>query len=146
MDKVALQIGRVAQKTGLTVDAIRFYEKSGLLPRLARTQSGYRLYHPQEIADLEFIQQAQQLGFSLQEIRELLSIQRHPQEACVHVRDLIAQKLAAVRSKIEELRTLEGELSRALQKCRKALRQPIRHEDCCPVLEEITEVHPRKKV
>src|ERR1700691_6072595 len=58
-----LQIGQVAQKTGLSVDAIRFYERSGQLPRTARTQSGYRLYEEREIADLEFIQKAQQLGF-----------------------------------------------------------------------------------
>jgi DNA-binding transcriptional MerR regulator len=67
----SLQIGQVAQKTGLSVDAIRFYEKPGLLPRTSRTQSGYRLYQEREIADLEFIQKAQRLGFSLAEIREL---------------------------------------------------------------------------
>ena len=93
MDIRPLQIGQVARKTGLSVDAIRFYEKAGLVPRPARTQGGYRLYRQPEIADLEFIQKAQQLGFSLKEIRELFSIQRHPRETCVHVRDLIAQKL-----------------------------------------------------
>ena len=93
MGTASLQIGQVAQKTGLSVDAIRFYEKSGLLARPARTQGGYRLYEEREVADLEFIQKAQQLGFSLNEIRELFSIQRHPHEVCVHVRDLIAQKL-----------------------------------------------------
>src|SRR5712671_368830 len=101
MGVTLLQIGQVAHKTGLSIDAIRFYEKAGLLPQPARTQAGYRLYREQEVADLEFIQKAQQLGFSLNEIRELFSIQRHPQEACVHVRDLIAQKLTVVRSKIE---------------------------------------------
>src|SRR5216684_6583894 len=108
MDTESLQIGQVSQRTGLSVDAIRFYEKAGLLPRPARTQGGYRVYQQREVADLKFIQQAQQLGFSLNEIRELFSIQRHPQEACVHVRDLIAQKLTVVRTKIEELRTLEA--------------------------------------
>src|SRR5438105_11079889 len=117
-----LQIGQVAQKTGLSVDAIRFYEKAGLLPRPARTEGGYRLYHQREIADLEFIQRAQQLGFSLNEIRELFSIQRHPQEVCAHVRDLIVQKLTIVRNKINELQTLETGLADAMQQCRKALR------------------------
>jgi DNA-binding transcriptional MerR regulator len=78
MGIASLQIGQVAHKTGLSVDAIRFYEKSGLLPRPARTQGGYRLYAEREIADLEFIQKAQRLGFSLNEIRELFSIQRRP--------------------------------------------------------------------
>src|SRR6266567_5723425 len=106
--EVSLQIGQVAKRTGLTVDAIRFYEKLGLLPRPARTDGGYRLYHEREVADLEFIQKSQQLGFSLNEIRELFSIQRYPQEVCVHVRDLIAQKLAVVRAKIDELQKLEA--------------------------------------
>src|SRR5712692_10382397 len=121
-----LQIGQVAEKTGLSVDAIRFYEKAGLLPRPARTEGGYRLYYQREVADLEFIQKPQQLGFSLNEIRELFSIQRHPQEVCVHVRDLIAQKLAVVRGKINELERLEAGLEDALKRCRKALRHPAK--------------------
>jgi DNA-binding transcriptional MerR regulator len=137
-----LQIGQVAQKTGLTVDAIRFYEKSGLVPQPARTQGGFRLYRPQEIADLEFIQRAQQLGFSLKEIRELFSIQRHPQETCVHVRDLIAQKLTVVHGKIEELQTLEAALAASLKQCRKALRRTTRHRDSCPVLAQIAATRP----
>src|SRR6266481_4363245 len=124
-----LQIGQVAQKTGLSVDAIRFYEKAGPLPRPARTEGGYRLYHQREIADLAFIQRAQRLGFSLGEIRQLFSIQRHPQQVCVHVRDLIEQKLAVVRAKIDELQKLEEGLAGALKECRKALRQPAKHPD-----------------
>ena len=140
----SFQIGQVARRTGLTVDAIRFYEKAGLLPPAARSAGGYRLYHDRHVADLEFIQRAQQLGFSLNEIRELVAIQHHPQEACVHVRDLIAQKLAVVRTKIEELRTLETGLAAALQQCRKALRQPLKNEDCCPVLQNITASRPKR--
>jgi DNA-binding transcriptional MerR regulator len=131
-----LQIGQVARKTGLSIDAIRFYEKEGLLPPPSRTESGYRLYREREVADLEFIQKAQQLGFSLNEIRELFSIQRHPEEVCVHVRDLIGQKLSVVREKIAELQRLEADLRGALRQCRKALRQP-KHRDSCPVLEAI---------
>jgi DNA-binding transcriptional MerR regulator len=145
MGAVSLQIGQVAQKTGLSVDAIRFYEKSGLLPRPARTQGGYRLYQEREVADLEFIQKAQQLGFSLNEIRELFSIQRHPHEVCIHVRDLIAQKLGVVRAKIAELQRLETELAGALRQCRTALQEPSKHQDSCPVLEEITKPRPQRK-
>jgi DNA-binding transcriptional MerR regulator len=146
MGATTLQIGQVAQKTGLSVDAIRFYEKAGLLPRPARTQGGYRLYQEREVADLEFIQKAQQLGFSLNEIRELFSIQRHPHEVCVHVRDLIAQKLGVVRAKIAELQRLETELAGALRQCRTALREPSKHQDSCPVLEAINEtLGPQRK-
>jgi MerR family mercuric resistance operon transcriptional regulator len=145
MGTVALQIGQVAQKTGLSVDAIRFYEKSGLLQRPARTLGGYRLYEEREIADLEFIQKAQQLGFSLNEIRELFSIQRHPHEVCAHVRDLIAQKLGIVRAKVAELQRMETDLAGALRQCRTALRQPSKHQDSCPVLEAITKPLSRRK-
>src|SRR5258708_20162471 len=122
MDTEALGMGQVAGSSGLSIDAIRFYEKAGLLPRPARTEGGYRLYQQREMADLEFIQKAQQLGFSLHEIRELLSIQRHPQEACAHVQDLIVQKLAVVRRKIDEIRNVETGLAAALEQWRKALR------------------------
>src|SRR5712671_2699328 len=122
MAAAPLQIGQVARKTGLSIDAIRFYEKAGVVARPARTQGGYRIYRECEVADLEFIQRAQQLGFSLNEIRELFSIQRHPEETCVHVRDLIAQKVDLVRAKIAELRRMETELAAALRQCRKALR------------------------
>ena len=137
MGAAPLQIGQVARKTGLTVDAIRFYEKAGLLQRPSRTQGGYRLYQDGELADLEFIQKAQQLGFSLREIRELLSIQRHPQEVCAHVRDLIAQKLSVVQNKIADLKRLEVVLAAGLRKCRRAMRQPTKHRDSCPVLRQI---------
>jgi DNA-binding transcriptional MerR regulator len=140
-----LQIGQVAQKTGLSIDAIRFYEKTGLLSRPARTRGGYRLYQEREVADLEFIQRAQQLGFSLNEIRELFSIQRHPHEVCVHVRNLIAQKLTVVRAKISELQRLEAQLSGALRQCRRALLQPSKHQDSCPVLEVIMKPWPQRK-
>lgn len=143
--EASLQIGQVAKKTGLTVDAIRFYEKAGLLPRPARTEAGYRRYHEREVADLEFIQKAQQLGFSLNEIRELFSIQRHPDEACAHVRDLIAAKLGVVRAKIADLQKLETDLTGALRQCRTALRKPSRQLDCCPVLKEIGMTRPQRK-
>jgi DNA-binding transcriptional MerR regulator len=145
MGAVSLQIGQIAQKTGLSVDAIRFYEKSGLLPRPARTQGVYRLYQERQVADLEFIQKAQQLGFSLNEIRELFSIQRHPHEVCIQVRDLIAQKLGVVRAKIAELQRMETELAGALRQCRTALQEPSKDHDSCSVLEEITKPRPQRK-
>ena len=143
--EASLQIGEVARKTGLTVDAIRFYEKSGLLPCPARTEGGYRCYQEQHVADLEFIQQAQQLGFSLNEIRELFSIHRHPDEACANVRDLIAAKLAVVRAKILDLQKLETDLVEALRQCGAALRKSPRQRDCCPVLQTIGMTRPKRK-
>jgi DNA-binding transcriptional MerR regulator len=138
-----LRIGQVARKTGLSIDTIRFYEKEGLLPPPIRTSNGYRLYSALEVSDLEFIQRAQGLGFSLSEIRELIAVQRQPHEVCGQVRDLIAQKLTVVRAKIEELQRLETGLSDALSQCKKALRKQTRHQVACPVLQTMKGEEPR---
>jgi DNA-binding transcriptional MerR regulator len=66
-----LQIGVVARETGLTVDAIQFYEKSGLLKRPPRSEGGFRLFRQKDLEDLRFVRKAQELGFSLNEVREL---------------------------------------------------------------------------
>ena len=133
-----LQIGALARQTGLTVDAIRFYEKSGLLKRPARTQGGFRLFRREDAEDLRFIQKAQELGFSLLEIRELLVLQQEHVEACAHVDELLEQKVADVRAKIKELQKLERSLKGALRKCKQTLRKAgATHKGCCPVLEEL---------
>jgi len=134
----ALQIGDVAQETGLTVDAIRFYEKQSLLPRPARTAGGFRLYSGESVERLHFIQQAQTLGFSLAEIRELLLLRDGKLKACSHVRELLQRKLESVGQKIEQLQTLESDLKVALRNCDRSLkRHTSAEEECCPVLEQI---------
>lgn len=141
-----LQIGTLAQQTGLTVDAIRFYEKSGLLKRPARTEGGFRLFRREDAADLRFIQKAQELGFSLQEIRELLVLQRGDVEACSHVDDLLNQKLAEVRGKIAELEKLKRSLENASRKCKQALKRAgATHRGRCPVLGELSHIKPARE-
>jgi DNA-binding transcriptional MerR regulator len=132
-----LQIGQVAQQTGLTPDAIRFYEKEELLPKALRSTGGFRLYGGEHVEQLRFIQKAQAIGFSLGEIRELLLIQDEKVEACSHVRDLIGQKLATVQQKMDELSQIEAQLKQALNKCDRALRKTSARHDHCPVLEMI---------
>lgn len=132
-----LHIGKVAQKTGLGIHAIRFYEREGLLREPARSECGYRLFDQDTVEDLKFIGKAQDLGFTLSEIREFLVLRRTTR-GCSHVRDLLDRKLEAVRSKMAELEKLEAELRSALTKCNRALRQkPGRVEKACPVLEEL---------
>ncbi len=134
-----IQIGKVARTTGLSVDTIRFYEKEGLLREPERSAGGFRLYSARDIENLHFIHKAQELGFSLAEIRELLVVQDDRTEACTHVRDLIQNRLGAVRGKIDDLKRLERHLTQALRKCEGALadgKAGPAHEHC-PVLEEI---------
>jgi DNA-binding transcriptional MerR regulator len=134
----ALKIGELAKQTGLSIDTIRFYEKEGLLRHPLRTEGGFRLFSPDDFDRLLFIRKAQELGFSLNEIQELLVLREDRLHACTHVRDLLTQKLTAVREKIAELRSLEQTLRAALQKCNRELKANGRsHDKCCPVMEEI---------
>jgi len=141
-----MPIGKVAKATGLSIDAIRFYEKAGLLKEPPRSHSGYRLFGPEAVHDLQFIAQAQALGFSLREIRELLLVRNTQAHACAQVRDLIQRKLATVREKINELLRLESGLQQALRKCQRELRRSqTLHPACCPVLQEIEQANGGKK-
>lgn len=134
----AAKIGEAAKKAAVSIDTIRFYEKQGLLKRSSRTEGGFRLFGPSEIEALKFIRKSQRLGFSLSEIRELLVLREDRVPACVHVQELLEQKLTGVGQKIGELRALERNLKIALRKCSHILNagRPS-HEGRCPVLEEI---------
>lgn len=142
----AIRIGEAAKQTGLSVDTIRFYEKEGLLKRSTRTEGGFRVFGQHEIHALKFIRQAQQLGFSLQEIRELVLLQGDEIESCEHVRELLEQKVASVRGKIEELRKLQRSLKHAQHQCERVLGETgPTHEGRCPVLKELCPAKMRKE-
>lgn len=141
----ALQIGTAAKVTGLTIDAIRFYQKSGLLRPPTRTAAGYRLFTDAEISDLQFIARAQDLGFSLSEIKEIVSLRNENGRACPEVRALIRRKLQNVRQKIAALRQMESELVRGLRACDRALNRRTAPESGCPVIEEIATGRARHK-
>src|SRR5262245_33524595 len=98
-----IQIGRVAAETGMSVDAIRFYEKQRLLEHPARSEGGFRMFNAKDVQRIRFIRCAQQLGFSLLEIRELLFLQLGGERTCSHVRDLLRAKVATVHERIREL-------------------------------------------
>ena len=132
-----MQIGEIAKRTRLTVDAIRFYEKRKLLPRAVRSAGRFRLYGESSVERLQFIQQMQGLGFSLCEIGELIQLRERKVEACESVRQLLIAKLTDVRAKMRELRRLEGELEADFRKCSHELNHRRRHAaEPCPVLEE----------
>ena len=134
-----MQIGELAKRTTLTVDAIRFYEKRRLLPKAARSTGGFRLYTTGDIEQLHFIRQMHALGFSLREIRELIELRTRKVAGCESVRQLLKDKLGGVRAKLHELQKLESELIADLRKCNKELKRRQRHApSACPVLEEVT--------
>ena len=133
-----MKIGEVASASGVGIDAIRFYEREGLIPKPARRPSGYRVYSPRVVLSLRFIRRAKELGFSLKEISELLSLESNPKATATDVKRLAEEKLADLEDKI-----------RALQRMRRALRKVT--EDCpgrgpttdCPILRSIAGEEPR---
>jgi len=132
-----MQIGEVAKRSSLSIDAIRFYERRKLLPKAVRSAGRFRLYGEGTIGRLHFIQQMQGLGFSLREVGELIQLRESKVEACESVRELLTGKLADVRAKMRELRQLETELEADFRKCSRELSHRRRHAACpCPVLEE----------
>jgi DNA-binding transcriptional MerR regulator len=141
----AARIGQVAHETGVSIDPIRFYEKQGLLKRSPRTEGGFRLFGAGDIETLKFVRKAQELGFSLNEIRELLMLRAEHVPACSHVKELLEQKLTAVGQKVTELQSLERSLKAALRKCRRELKTATAgHEDCCPVIDELNQAARRE--
>jgi DNA-binding transcriptional MerR regulator len=134
-----MQIGIIAKKIGLSVDAIRFYERNYLLPRPPRTPGGFRKYGESDVETLGFIRRVQGLGFTLNEVRELLELRRSRLQPCAPVRRRLEQKVGDVRRKLAELRKLERELRTALRSCSKKMRKRSAH---CPLLTETTQRKP----
>lgn len=128
-----MQIGIVAKRIGLSIDAIRFYERNSLLPRPPRTQGGFRQYGETDVETLAFIRRVQSLGFKLSEIRGLLRLRSSRLQPCAPVRRQLEEKLVDVEHKLTDLQRLKRELRSALQRCDKGLRKQKGH---CPILRE----------
>jgi MerR family transcriptional regulator, copper efflux regulator len=124
-------IGQVAKQSGVSVETIRYYEKEGLIEEPERKESGYRQYKREAIARLSFIQQAKELGFSLKEIGELLSIKSDAK--CSAVKQLAQEKLDDIESKIKMLQRMRKSLKKLINVC--PGQAPISD---CPILEAIS--------
>ncbi len=137
-----MQIGIVARKIGVSVDAIRFYERNGLLPRPPRTPGGFRRYGENEVETLAFVRRVQGLGFKLSEIQGLLKLRGNRLQPCAPVQRRLQEKLMDVRQKLRDLRKLERELQLALRSCNRELRKRSAH---CPILSERSPAKPESK-
>ena len=127
-----LNIGQVAKQTGLTVEAIRFYEKKGLIDNPQRSESGYRQYPQETIKRVRFIQRAKDVGFTLSDIAELLDLRQEPGSSCTDIKLRATDKIEEVDLKIQELQKIRNALARMIMKCsgRGAISE-------CPILEEL---------
>lgn len=112
-----MTIGRVANAAGVSIDTLRFYERQGLVSRPARNFSGYRQYSAEILDRLAFIQDAKALGFSLREIKELLSMGVKSTRECGPVTRKAEAKLVAMNEEIERLKRMRRTLSRMIEDC-----------------------------
>jgi MerR family mercuric resistance operon transcriptional regulator len=118
MKEIGLLMGEVAKQAGVNRETIRYYERLGLLDRPSRTRSGYRMYSPEAVARAQFIKRAQELGFSLKEISELLSLQVDPGTDCGDVRRRAKAKIADIEAKIRVLQRMQRTLAKLVASCR----------------------------
>ena len=126
-----LQIGEVAKRAGVSIDTLRYYEKVKLLPRTGRSTGGFRLFAAEHVDQVRFIKQAQELGFSLDEIRDLLATGGTAE--CQKVRDLLKRKLAEMDERLKSMKDFRRVLARHLSACETELKK--HHSSaCCPVL------------
>jgi MerR family transcriptional regulator, copper efflux regulator len=128
----SLTIGRLAKAAHVNVETVRYYERRGLLPEPARRPSGYRSYTPDAVRRIQFIRRAQQLGFSLNEVGDLLRLRVDPEMSCSQVKQRAEAKIADIERKIENLRSMQQALVTLAETCSGA--GPISE---CPFLDAI---------
>jgi MerR family transcriptional regulator, copper efflux regulator len=124
-----LTIGGLAKQAGVNTETIRYYERQDLLPKRAPSLSGHRSFPPEAVERIGFIKQAQELGFSLKEIKELLDLRSAPGSTGSDVRQKVESKISEVRGKIKALQNLNKELAQLKEACDGA--STI---DDCPIL------------
>src|SRR5687767_8072374 len=119
-----LKIGEVAKRSGVGVEALRFYERGGLLDRPSRTYSGYRVYGEEVLERLAFIKRAQALGFSLDEIRQIVDDARKGESPCDEVREIVRRRMDKLDERLRELHRYRRELKSTLAEWDKVGRAP----------------------
>ena len=132
-----LTIGQLAERGGVNLETIRYYEREGLIPPPPRKSSGHRAYSSSAVRRLRFIKRAQELGFSLAEIRELLHLKVEPHQLCTDVVTQIEAKTREVEQKIRHLEAIKGTLERMKDSCdgRCTVTE-------CPILESLDAEYP----
>jgi len=123
------KIGNVTKLLQISADTLRYYEKIGLLPGIQRNVSGLREYTDKDLANIRFIQRAQQMKFTLAEISELLSMRQDPEGACENIRNLTATKLTEIEERIAVLDSLRQEFRSLIDLC-------DQRNSACPIIKE----------
>lgn len=128
-NEIVLTRGKLAKATGVHIETIRFYEKKGILNEPERSAAGYRQYDNTSVKQIHFIQRAQDLGFTLTEISELLKLRDTPERSSSEVRTMAEEKIAVIDDKIRDLQAMRNALQKVTLECdgKGAL-------SCCPIM------------
>ena len=129
---MALTIGQVANAAHVNVETLRYYERRGLVPKPPRSPSQYRSYPEDTVPRVQFVKHAQELGFSLREIRALLSLRATPKARCADVKRRAETKIGEIETKIRGLRAMRNALNRLVSQCDGKM--PASE---CPILEAL---------
>ncbi len=127
----ALNIGQAAQRSGVSAKMVRHYESLGLLPKIARTDAGYRQYGDKEVHTLRFIRRARELGFSMAEIAQLLKLWQNRRRASADVKRIALAHAADLQRRIDEMTAMQRTLERLASCCHGDARPD------CPILDEL---------
>lgn len=130
-----MKIGDVAKQTGMTVEAVRFYERQGLLPRPPRTEAGYRVYADADLRRLQFIRQAKHLGFSLQEIVRILRLRERGHCPCDEVIETLEHHLHETEEQLQRLQDFRHEIARTLKQWKRNGTRRVPGEVICGLIE-----------
>jgi MerR family copper efflux transcriptional regulator len=129
-----LTIGELARRAGVGVETVRFYERQGLVPPPPRSGSGYRQYPQETVSRLRFIQRAKELGFSLREIEELISLRLDPEVPCAEVRARAEAKIADIDTRLRDLARMRVSLAGLADACAAG-----GSGGACPILDALNE-------
>ena len=126
------RVGEIARQAGVNLQTIHYYERQGLLPRPPRTESNYRVYPQDAVRRVQFIKRAQELGFTLKEIKELLSLRAAPRARCADVRSRAQAKVRSIDEKMHTLQAMRRALSKLIGEC--SGKGPVTQ---CPILDAL---------
>jgi MerR family transcriptional regulator, copper efflux regulator len=132
MERGLMDIGRASKASGVSVKMIRHYETIGLLPKVARTYSNYRVYGPNDLHVLRFIRRARTLGFSMNDIEELLGLWQNRTRSSAAVKKIAGKHVADLKAKIAQLKAMVDTLEHLAKHCHGDERPE------CPILEDLS--------
>ena len=128
-----LTIGTVAQQAGVNIETLRYYERKGIVPKPPRTSSNYRVYPEETVRRVRIVKRAQELGFSLNEIKELLALRATRGATCDDARRQALHKIGDIEKKIQTLQAMKDALHKLVKECASA-NAPVSD---CPILEAL---------